>query len=209
MEPEGLLPRLKDPATCPYQINPVCPHPTSWRSILILSSHLRLGLPSDPLSSCFPTRSLYAPLLSPTRATCPTNLIILDLIAQIIFGEYYRSKSSSLCSLLQSLVTLSLLGPNIFLNALFWNTHSLRSSLDVSDPVLELNSVNYIPVVMWLLWDSSGNMYVFRMCSLVCMLRGWISIFDCNLTFRRVMSYIYGAPILDVSRSHTTTQHSR
>jgi len=29
------------------------------------------------------------------------------------------------------------------------------------------------------------------------------------LTFRRLMSYIYGTPILDVSRSHTTTQHSR
>ena len=33
------------------------------------------------------------------------------------------------------------------------------------------------------------------------------------LTFRRLMSYIYiyiyGAPILDVARSHTTTQHSR
>ena len=33
------------------------------------------------------------------------------------------------------------------------------------------------------------------------------------LSFRRLMSYIYiyiyGAPILDVSRSHTTTQHSR
>ena len=29
------------------------------------------------------------------------------------------------------------------------------------------------------------------------------------LTFRRLMSYIYGAPILDVSRSHTTKQHSR
>jgi len=29
------------------------------------------------------------------------------------------------------------------------------------------------------------------------------------LTFRRLMSYTYGAPILDVSRSHTTTQHSR
>ena len=29
------------------------------------------------------------------------------------------------------------------------------------------------------------------------------------LTFRKLMSYIYGAPILDVSRSHTTTQHSR
>ena len=29
------------------------------------------------------------------------------------------------------------------------------------------------------------------------------------LTFRGLMLYIYGAPILDVSRSHTTTQHSR
>ena len=30
-----------------------------------------------------------------------------------------------------------------------------------------------------------------------------------SLTLRRLTSYIYGAPILDVSRSHTTTQHSR
>jgi hypothetical protein len=30
-----------------------------------------------------------------------------------------------------------------------------------------------------------------------------------SLTLRLLMSYIYGAPILDVSRSHTTTQHSR
>ena len=29
------------------------------------------------------------------------------------------------------------------------------------------------------------------------------------LTLRRLMSYIYGAPILDVSRSHTMTLHSR
>jgi hypothetical protein len=32
---------------------------------------------------------------------------------------------------------------------------------------------------------------------------------DKLLTFRLLMSYIYGAPILDVSRSHTTTHHSR
>ena len=32
---------------------------------------------------------------------------------------------------------------------------------------------------------------------------------EVSLTLRRLMSYIYGAPILDVSRSHTTTQHSR
>jgi len=28
------------------------------------------------------------------------------------------------------------------------------------------------------------------------------------LTLRRLISYIYAAPILDVSRSHTTTHHS-
>ena len=31
----------------------------------------------------------------------------------------------------------------------------------------------------------------------------------CILTLRLLMSYINGAPILDVSRSHTTTHHSR
>ena len=36
-----------------------------------------------------------------------------------------------------------------------------------------------------------------------------IADFPSVLTLRRLMSYIYGAPILDVSRSHTTTQHSR
>ena len=40
----------------------------------------------------------------------------------------------------------------------------------------------------------------------------WASVnYNVNLalTLRLPMSYIYGAPILDVSRSHTTTQHSR
>ena len=30
-----------------------------------------------------------------------------------------------------------------------------------------------------------------------------------SLNLRLLMSYVYGAPILDVSRSHTTTHHSR
>ena len=45
------------------------PHPTSWRSILILSSYLRLGLPNGLFPSGFPTRTLCTPLPSPICAT--------------------------------------------------------------------------------------------------------------------------------------------
>jgi hypothetical protein len=48
-------------------------------------------------------------------------------------GEQYRSLSSSLWRFLHTLVTASLLGPNILLNTPFSNTLSLRSSLNVSD----------------------------------------------------------------------------
>ena len=42
-------------------IQSIYPHPTSWRSTLILSTHLRLGLPSGLLPSGFPSKTLYAP----------------------------------------------------------------------------------------------------------------------------------------------------
>ena len=56
-------------------IQSIPPHLTSWRSILILSSHLRLGLPNCLLPSGFPTKNLYTPRLSHIRSTYPAYLI--------------------------------------------------------------------------------------------------------------------------------------
>ena len=102
---------------------------------LILFSHLRLGLPNGLFPSGFPTTILYTPLLSRIRATFPTHPIPLDFITRTIFGQQYRSFSSSLCSFLHSPVTPSLLGPNSLLNTLFSNTLSLCSSCNVNDQV--------------------------------------------------------------------------
>jgi len=138
MEPQGLLPHSQGPATCPYpepdQSSPWS-HSTLRIYILILSSYINLGLPNVLFPIGFPTRTLYAPLLSLIHATCPAHLILLDLITGIIFGEQYRSLSYPLCKFLHSRVTSSLLGPNIPLSTLFSNTLSLRSSRNMSDQV--------------------------------------------------------------------------
>ena len=66
------VPHLSLSWTSPIQS--IYTHPTSWRSILILSTHLRLGLPSGLLPSGLPSKTLYKPLSSPIRATCPAHL---------------------------------------------------------------------------------------------------------------------------------------
>jgi len=60
MEPEGSLPHSQVPANCPYH-EPAQSSPYHRRPILILSSHLCLGLPSGPFPSGFPTKTLYTP----------------------------------------------------------------------------------------------------------------------------------------------------
>jgi hypothetical protein len=64
-------------ATGPYSESyPSIPHPISLISTPILSSHLRLGLPSGLFP---PGAHFFAFLISPIRATCQAHLI-LDLI---------------------------------------------------------------------------------------------------------------------------------
>jgi len=67
-------------------IQSIYPHPTSWRSIVTLSTHLRLRLPSGLFPSGFPTKTLYtpspdayAPHAQPISFFSPTLILIIVL----------------------------------------------------------------------------------------------------------------------------------
>jgi hypothetical protein len=64
---------------------PMFPCPIFLLSILILSFHLRLGLPNGPFSTRFATNILYAFLVSPIRATCLAhhNIIVVSSLLQL------------------------------------------------------------------------------------------------------------------------------
>jgi len=68
-------------------IQSICTHPTFWESIIILSTHLRLDLPSGLFPSGFPSKTLYTPHSSPIRVSCPARLILLDFITCTMLGE--------------------------------------------------------------------------------------------------------------------------
>ena len=126
-------------ATCPFhepdQSSP-CPHPTSWRSNLIFSSHLGLGPPCGLFPSFLLIKSMYALLLAQICVTFPPpHLNLPDLITLILFVEEYRSWSSSICSFTHFPLTPSHLGQNILLSTLFSKSLSLCSSPSVSDQV--------------------------------------------------------------------------
>jgi hypothetical protein len=81
MEPEGSLPSLQELSTCTYpEPNQSSPQHSMLylkRSILMLSIHLRLGLPSGLFPSGFATNKLNTFFFSPIRATCPVHFILL------------------------------------------------------------------------------------------------------------------------------------
>jgi hypothetical protein len=106
MEPESSLTYSQVPDTCLYpETTPSSPHnPSNFlKSILILSSYLCLGLPNGLFPSGFPTNILCTPLSSHVRATCPSNLILLDFTTRTVLGKEYKSFSSSLYNFLHSL----------------------------------------------------------------------------------------------------------
>ena len=100
-------------------------HRTSWRSILLLPSHLRLGLPSVSFPQ-FSAPKQYIRLSSHPFALHAPPISFFS-ITRTKLGEEYRLLSSTLCNFLHYPVTSSLLGPNILLNTLFSNTLSLLS----------------------------------------------------------------------------------
>ena len=100
--------------------------------------HLNIILPSMPGSSMwslalrFPHQNPICTSSLPCKCNVHDHHILLDLITCIVFGEEYRSLSSSLGSFLHFPVALSLLGSNVLLSTLFSNTLSLCTSLRVS-----------------------------------------------------------------------------
>jgi len=130
-EPEGSLPHSQAPATSSYpetDLSSPCIH------IPLLEDPSTPGPSKWSLSLGSPHQNPLHTLPAPIRATCPAHLMLLDMITQIILGEY-RSLSTSLCSFLHSPVTSSLLGPNILHSTIFLLTLILCSFLSVRDQV--------------------------------------------------------------------------
>jgi hypothetical protein len=139
MEVEGSLPCSQEPSAepCPKPDQPSSDHPI----LLILSSHLRLGLPSGFFPFGFPTKILYVFLFYPMLTMCPFHLILFEWIILFIFGEEYRLWSSSFCSFLQPPTTPSLFDPNIPSAPCSEITYRQLSSLNIVDQVS--HSYNY------------------------------------------------------------------
>ena len=135
-------------------IRSIYPRPTSWKPILVLSTHLRLGLPSRLLPSGFPSKTLYTPSPHP-YAPHAQPISFFSILSP---AQYWMRSTSHLAPryAISSIppVTSSILGPNILLDTIV-NQIILR----VKDFLYKsgaLRSVDYwifitgVPVWRWL-----------------------------------------------------------
>jgi hypothetical protein len=123
--------RSPPPVTILSQTNPIHTTPTYLRSILLLFSHLRLGLPSDIFLSGSSTKD---PICIPF--TC--MLHALPFSCSLITFQLYMSKSrcyesSHYAVFLQPLVTSSILGTNTLPSVPCSQTPSICSPPSMSE----------------------------------------------------------------------------
>jgi len=85
---------------------------------LILSSCVRLGLPSSLFPSGFPAKNWQASLLSPIRAACRVHLILCGLFFRITFDMACKSRNFLVRNFHNSSFTSSILLTNM--NILLW-----------------------------------------------------------------------------------------
>ena len=125
MEPGGSMPHSQGPSNTPYPEpnQPNYPHkiPISSRSFLILSSHIRLGLPKGLFLVCLPVTVLKALLPAYILPDLP-----ISQSSRFNHPDYIWRTVQTMKFLLHSPFS-SLMGPNICLRTLFSNTFSLHS----------------------------------------------------------------------------------
>ena len=133
-----------------------------------LKIHLNIIFPSTPgyskwsRSPRFPCIHLSSP---PYVLHVPPISFFSIFITRKIFGDEYRSLSSSLRIFFHPLVSSPVLAPNILLNTLFSNTLNLSSSLTVKDQVSHpynstgRNIVLYILIIKFLESNLEDNRF--------------------------------------------------
>ena len=140
------------------QPNPV--HIPTSHLLQINPNNIHPSMPRSPQWSPlrFPHQDpIHPPLLTHTRHM-PSPSHSSPFYHGTILGEQYKSFSYSLCNLLHSTVTSSLLGPNILLNTLSSNTlsflYSRRVNYQVSHPYKTKSKIIVLYILIYKLLDS-------------------------------------------------------